>query len=52
MTKWIILQELEDSDMPMPYLIVETEERAEELCYELESQNANYIFYAVPCEEE
>ena len=51
-TKWVIMQELEDTDMPVPYLIVDSEERAEQLSYELESRNTGYIFYPMVCEEE
>lgn len=50
--KWVIMQELEDSNCAMPYLIVNTEERAEELCYKLESENPGFIFWSYMCEEE
>lgn len=50
--KWVIMQELEDSSCANPYLIVKSEERAEELCYELESQNPGFIFWYYMCEEE
>lgn len=50
--KWVIMQELEDSGCANPYLIVDSEERAEELCYQLESENPGFIFWAYLCEEE
>ena len=50
--KWVIMQELEDSSCANPYLIVKSEERAEKLCYELESQNPGFIFWCYMCEEE
>lgn len=50
--KWVIMQELEDSDTPMPFLIVSTEERADQLCYELERDNPGFIFWPCLCEEE
>ena len=50
--KWVIMQELEDTDCAIPYLIVDTEEHAEELCYELERDNPGFIFWSVVCAEE
>ena len=50
--KWVIMQELEDSGCADPYLIVDSEERAEELCYQLESENPGFIFWSYMCEEE
>lgn len=50
--KWIIMQELEDTNCANPYLIVNSEKRAEELCYQLESQNPGFIFWTYMCEEE
>ena len=50
--KWIITQELEDTNCANPYLIVDTEKRAEELCYKLESENPGFIFWAHICYEE
>ena len=50
--KWVIMQELEDTNCVNPYLIVDSEERAEKLCLELESQNPGFIFWAYMCEEE
>ena len=50
--KWVIMQELEDTDCASPYLIVDSEERAEELCYQLESENPGFIFWSYLCEEE
>jgi hypothetical protein len=50
--KWVIMQELEDTNCANPYLIVNSEERAEELCFELESQNPGFIFWTYMCEEE
>lgn len=50
--KWVIMQELEDTNCANPYLIVDTEERAEELCYILESENPGFIFWSYKCEEE
>ena len=50
--KWVIMQELEDTNCANPYLIVDTEKRAEELCYELERDNPGFIFWSMICEEE
>lgn len=52
MMRWVIMQELEDSGVANPYLIVKSEERAEELCYQLESQNPGFIFWSYVCREE
>lgn len=52
MYKWVIMQELEESNTAIPYLIVSTEERAEQLCYELEAENPGFIFWCYVCEEE
>lgn len=52
MGKWVIMQELEDSNTATPYLIVETEKRAEQLCLELESANPGFIFWTMFCMEE
>lgn len=50
--KWVIMQEREDTNLAIPYLIVDSEERAEELCYKLESENPGFIFWAYMCQEE
>ena len=50
--KWVIMQELEDTNCANPYLIVDTEKRAEELCYILERDNPEFIFWAYLCAEE
>jgi len=50
--KWVIMQELEDSNCASPYLTVDTEERAEELCYKLEAENPGFIFWSHICQEE
>ena len=50
--KFVIMQELEDTNCANPYLIVDTEEHAEELCNKLESENPGFIFWAYMCEEE
>lgn len=50
--KFVIMQEFEDTDCANPYLIVDSEERAEELCYKLESENPGFIFWYYICEEE
>lgn len=50
--KWIIMQELEESHTALPYRIVETEERADELCCELESKHDGFIYWTYLCEEE
>ena len=50
--KWVIMQELEDTNCANPYLIVNSGERAEELCYKLESENPGFIFWYYMCEEE
>lgn len=50
--KWIIMQELEESNTATPYLIVSDGKRAEELCYKLEKKDEAFIYWCVPCEEE
>lgn len=50
--KCVIMQELEDTNVANPYLIVKSSDRAEELCLELESQNPGFIFWWYPCAEE
>ena len=50
--KWVIMQELEDTNCANPYLIVDSGKRAQELCIELESQNPGFIFWAYMCKEE
>ena len=50
--KWVIMQELEDTNCANPYLIIDTEKRAEELCYELERDNPGFIFWPMICKEE
>ena len=50
--KWIVMQELEDSNTATPYKIVDSEDRAEELCYELESKHDGFIYWLCICEEE
>ena len=50
--KWVIMQEPEDTNCANPYLIVDTEKRAEELCYELEHDNPGFIFWPMICKEE
>jgi len=52
MLKYVIMQELEESNAPNPYIIVNDEERAEELCYKLEAIYPNFIFWYQACEEE
>ena len=50
--KWIIMQELEDTNIATPYKIVDDEARAEELCIQLEADNPGFIFWSCVCEEE
>ena len=50
--KCIIMQELEDTNTALPYKIVSDEERAEQLCLELEDANPGFIFWSCVCEEE
>lgn len=52
MVKWVIMQELEDSNTATPCKIVATEERAEQLSYELERDNPGFFFWPCACEEE
>ena len=52
MYKWVVMQELEDSNVATPYKIVDSEERAEELCLQLERDNPGFIFWSYVCEEE
>jgi hypothetical protein len=51
-TKWIIMQELEDTDCAIPYLIVNSEDRAEEMCTDLELKNPGFIYWYASCYEE
>lgn len=50
--KWVIMQELEESNIALPYKIVDTEERAEELCYQLEKNHDGFIYWSFMCEDE
>lgn len=50
--KWIVMQELEEAHTATPYKIVDTEERAEELCLQAEEENPGFIFWTYLCEEE
>lgn len=50
--KWVIMQELEDSNTATPCKIVNTEEEAEEKCLKLEAENPGFIFWSCVCEEE
>ena len=50
--KCVIMQELEDTNTAIPYKIVNDEERAEQLCKELEATNPGFIFWPCLCEEE
>lgn len=49
---WIVMQELEDTNIATPYKIVSTEEQAEQLCEELEATNPGFIFWSCICEVE
>lgn len=50
--KWVIMQELEDTNCANPCLIVDSEERAEKVCLELEKENIGFIYWTYPCMEE
>ena len=53
--KFVIMKELNDSGSiatATPYLIVDSEERAEEKCFELESHDPNFLYWYMICEEE
>lgn len=50
--KWVIMQELEDTNCANPCLIVDSEERAEKVCLELEEENIGFIYWTYPCMEE
>ena len=50
--KYVIMQELEDTNTAIPYRIVNDEKRAEQLCLELEATNPGFIFWSYVCEEE
>lgn len=52
MYKFVIMQELEDTNTASPYKIVDTEKRAEEICLEAENNNPGFIFWYMICEEE
>lgn len=53
--KFVIMKELNDSGSiatATPYLIVDSEEKAEERCFELESHDSNFLYWYMICEEE
>lgn len=54
MAKWIIMQELEDAHIALPYLIVDgnDEDRAYELSDKLAKENPGFIFWPCLCEED
>jgi hypothetical protein len=52
MYRFVIMQELEDTDFATPYLIVDSESKAEAYCTELEKDNPGFIFWYIACEEE
>ena len=49
--KWVIMQELEDTNIAIPYRIVNDEERAEQLCQELEDTDCANPYLIVDTEE-
>lgn len=52
MEKWVIMQELEDTNIAIPYKIVKDEDRAYELSDKLMKENPGFIFWPCLCEEE
>ena len=50
--KWVVMQELEETNLATPYRIVDTDERAEEICLQAEKENDGFIFWSCLCEEE
>lgn len=52
MYRFVIMQELEDTDFAIPYLIVDSESKAETYCTQLEKNNPGFIFWYITCEEE
>lgn len=52
MTKYIVMEELEESNVAIPKRILSTEEAALKLCDELENKNENFIYWVYQCEED
>ena len=52
MKKWVIMQELEDSNTAIPSKIVTDEDYAYELSDKLAKENPGFIFWPCLCEEE
>ena len=50
--KWFIMQELEETNIAVPYRIVKSEDRAYELSEQLAKENPGFIFWPCVCEEE
>lgn len=50
--KYVIMQEMEETNTAIPFLIVDDEVRAEILCYEYERDNPGFIFWTAICAEE
>lgn len=51
--KVVVMEELEDApSTAVPCLIVDSEERAEEVCLQKESESPGIIFWYIVCEEE
>ena len=52
MEKWVIMQELEDSNTAIPCKIVKDEDHAYKLSDQLCKENPGFIFWPCLCEEE
>lgn len=50
--KWVIMQELEESNTAIPYKIVSDEDRAYKLSDQLCKEQPGFIFWPCLCEEE
>lgn len=49
--RWIVMQELEDTNVAIPYRIVKTLKQAEKMCTKEEKRNPGFIFWVHPCKE-
>ena len=50
--KWIIMKEREDTRNPLPFLIMNDEERAYDKADELTDANPAFLFWVHVCKEE
>lgn len=50
--KWIVMKEREDALNPMPFLIMNDEEKAYDKADELTDANPGLLFWVCSCDEE